>query len=92
MESPRGCPGRSGGSQRLPFVHPTFDGSRIQMASPALFLPVFMSKDELFPRLVSDAICEPMLAAVLQQKPIKPQWQPLADNFNRLLLADVIYA
>ena len=73
-------------------AHATFDGSRIQVTSPALFLPVFMSKDEIFARLVSDAICEPMLAAVLHQKPIKPQWQPLADSFNCLLLAHVIHA
>ncbi len=70
----------------------TFDGSRIQVTSPALFLPVFMSKDELFTRLVSDAICAPMLAAVLHPKPIKPQWQPLADGLSCRLLAHIIHA
>jgi hypothetical protein len=68
----------------------TFEGSRIQVTSPELFLPVFMTKDELFARLVGDAICEPMLAAVLQQRPIKPQWQPLTDGFNCRLLAHII--
>jgi hypothetical protein len=70
----------------------TFVGSRIQVTSPALFLPVFMIKDELFARLVGDAICEPMLAAVLQQRPFKPQWQTLAESFNCRLLAYVISA
>jgi hypothetical protein len=70
----------------------TFDGSCIQVTSPTLFLPVAMAKDEIFARLISDAICEPMLAAVMHQKPIKPQWQPLADSFNCRLLADVIRA
>lgn len=74
------------------FERATFDGSRIQVTSPALLLPVFMSKDELFARLVSNAICAPMLAAVPHPKPIKPQWQPLADGFNCEVLAHVIYA
>lgn len=74
------------------FVRATFDGSRIQVTSPSLFLPVFMSNQEVFARLVSDAICEPMLAAMLYQKPIRPQWQTLADGFNCRLLADIIRA
>jgi hypothetical protein len=70
----------------------TFDGSRIQVTSPALFLPVFTTEDEIFARLVGDAICEPMLAAVLHQRPSKPQWQSLAESFNCRLLAHVIRA
>lgn len=62
------------------------------MTSPTLFLPVFISKKELFARLVGDAICEPMLATALHRKSIKPQWQLLADSFNCLLLAHIIHA
>ena len=71
-----------------------YDQGRIQVTSPVFFnTGVSISSEEIFARLLRGAMCEPMLAAAIEQTPARPQWQPLLrDGFRCWPLNDIIAA
>ncbi len=70
-----------------------YDQGRIQVTSPVFFNTSTISSEETFARLLRTAMCEPMLAAAIEQASAKPQWRPLLrDGFQCWLLNEAIAA
>ena len=54
-----------------------FDGGRIRLASPSLYMGAVQERGELLGQLLRRALCEQLMAAVGQNMEVKTQWQPM---------------